>query len=94
MVDYAAILTLFIFATIMGGVVVALSVLFGPRNPSRWKQEVYESGSEPIGDARLRLDVKFYMVAISFIMFDVEAVFRAVNSARTASWQRCSSSSC
>jgi NADH-quinone oxidoreductase subunit A len=75
MVDYAAILTLFIFATIMGGVVVALSVLFGPRKPSRWKQEVYESGSEPIGDARLRLDVKFYMVAISFIMFDVEAVF-------------------
>mgnify|MGYP000860336458 FL=1 len=75
MVDYAAILMLFVFGGIMCSTVVALSVFFGPRNPSRWKTEAYESGSEPIGDARIRLDVKFYMVAISFIMFDVEAVF-------------------
>ena len=69
MVDYVAILTLFAFAGIMAAVVVALSVFFGPKNPSRWKQDVYESGSEPLGDAKLRLDVKFYMIAISFIMF-------------------------
>ena len=75
MVDYVAILMLFILGAIMSGVVVALSVFFGPQNPSRWKQEAYESGSEPLGDARLRMDVKYYMVAISFIMFDVEAVF-------------------
>lgn len=75
MVDYAAILTLFIFGTAICAVVVGLSVFFGPKNPSKWKQEAYESGSEPIGDAKLRLDIKFYMIAISFIMFDVEAVF-------------------
>ena len=54
---------------------VALSVFFGPKNPNRWKKTVYESGSEPFGDSRLKLDIKFYMIAISFIMFDVEAVF-------------------
>lgn len=75
MVDYAALFMLFTFALIMGAAVLGLSVGFGPRNPSRWKNEVYESGSEPLGDARIRLDMKFYMVAISFIMFDIEAVF-------------------
>ena len=75
MVDYIALLTLFGFGAFLCATIVALSVFFGPRNRSRWKQASYESGSEPIGDARLRIDVKFYMVAISFIMFDVEAVF-------------------
>lgn len=75
MVDYVAILMLFGLGIIMSSVVVGLSVFFGPRNPSRWKQTAYESGSEPLTDARLRFDIKFYMVAISFIMFDVEAVF-------------------
>lgn len=75
MVDYGAILLIFALAAVMGGAVVLLSVVFGPKNPTKWKQTVYESGSRPLGDARLRMDVKFYMVAISFIMFDVEAVF-------------------
>jgi NADH-quinone oxidoreductase subunit A len=75
MVDYGAILMIFAFAALIGGVVVGLSVGLGPKNPTKWKQTVYESGSEPIGNARIRMDVKFYMVAISFIMFDVEAVF-------------------
>jgi NADH-quinone oxidoreductase subunit A len=75
MVDYGAIFALFAFGGVLCAVIIALSVFFGPRNTSRWKRESYESGSEPIGDARIRFDVKFYMVAISFIMFDVEAVF-------------------
>lgn len=75
MIDYVAILVLGLLGVVMCATVVALSVFLGPRNPSRWKQTVYESGSEPIGDAHLRLDIKYYMVAISFIMFDVEAVF-------------------
>ena len=75
MVDYVAILTLFVFGGAMCAVIVALSVFFGPNNPSKWKLEAYESGSEPLHDAKLRMDIKFYMVAISFIMFDVEAVF-------------------
>ena len=75
MVDYLSILLLFTVGAVMCAAVVGLSVYFGPRNASKWKLSAYESGSEPIGDARLRIDVKFYMVAISFIMFDVEAVF-------------------
>ncbi len=73
MVDYAAIFTLFVFGGAICATIVGLSVFFGPKNPSRWKNAPYESGSEPLGDARIRLDVKFYMVAISFIMFDLEA---------------------
>src|SRR5690554_2775361 len=75
MVDYGALLLIFCFAALMGGAIIFLSVTFGPKNPSKWRQTVYESGSRPLGDARIRMDVKFYMVAISFIMFDVEAVF-------------------
>lgn len=75
MVDYVAILILCLLGVVMSAAVVLLSVFFGPKNASRWKQAAYESGSEPLTDARLRMDVKFYMVAISFIMFDVEAVF-------------------
>jgi NADH-quinone oxidoreductase subunit A len=75
MVDYVAILMLVSVGIVMSGTVVALSVFFGPKNKAAWKTKAYEAGSEPIGDARLKFDVKFYMVAISFIMFDVEAVF-------------------
>ena len=75
MVDYTAILILFIFALSLGGIMVALSVFFGPKNKSRWKQKAYESGSNPLSDARIRFDVKYYLIAISFIMFDLEAVF-------------------
>lgn len=75
MVDYGAILLIFALAALVGGGVVLLSTTFGPKNPSKWKNEVYEAGSRPLHDARIRMNVKFYMVAISFIMFDVEAVF-------------------
>ena len=75
MVDFGAILLIFLVAALMGAAIVGLSVGIGPRNPSKWKQTAYEAGSAPLTDARIRLDVKFYMIAISFIMFDVEAVF-------------------
>lgn len=75
MVDYGAILLIFALAALVGGGVVLLSTTFGPKNPTKWKNEAYEAGSRPLHDARIRMNVKFYMVAISFIMFDVEAVF-------------------
>lgn len=47
----------------------------GPRRPNRVKQNVYESGMDPIGSAHERYSIKFYLVAMIFIIFDVEVVF-------------------
>src|SRR5438046_9231549 len=47
----------------------------GPRHDTKAKQVPYESGMDPIGDARQRFDIKFYLVAIMFIVFDVELLF-------------------
>jgi len=51
------------------------SVWFGPHKPDKEKLSTYESGMEPIGTARERFSIKYYMVAMSFIVFDVEIVF-------------------
>jgi NADH-quinone oxidoreductase subunit A len=47
----------------------------GPRHNTEGKQTPYESGMDPIGDARQRFDIKFYLVAIMFLVFDVELLF-------------------
>ncbi len=47
----------------------------GPRRPNRVKESAYESGMDPMGTARQRFSVKFYLVAMIFIVFDVEVVF-------------------
>jgi NADH-quinone oxidoreductase subunit A len=56
------------------GVMVATHTI-GPINKTAVKQMPYESGMDPIGDARQRFDVKFYLVAIMFLVFDVELLF-------------------
>lgn len=53
---------------------VAVHVI-GPRHRTAVKEMPYESGMDPIGDARQRFDVKFYLVAIMFLVFDVELLF-------------------
>lgn len=55
--------------------IITLSWLIGQRKPTRMKMDAYESGMAPVGDARGRFAVKFYLVAMLFILFDVEAVF-------------------
>ena len=54
---------------------VGVSFLIGKHKNSRTKAGVYECGMDPVGDARGRFSVRFYMVAMLFILFDVEAVF-------------------
>lgn len=54
---------------------VAASFFIGKHKNSRTKSGTYECGMEPVGDARGRFSVRFYMVAMLFILFDVEAVF-------------------
>ena len=64
-------------AVILGFAVSALVVahLLGPGKRTPVKQMPYESGMDPIGDARQRFDVRFYLVAILFLVFDVELLF-------------------
>lgn len=62
-------------AAIVAGALIALSSLIGWRRPSRVKQQAYECGVTPTGDAREPFSVKFYLVAMVFILFDIEAIF-------------------
>lgn len=48
---------------------------FKPRKPTRVKQMPYESGMDPVGSARMQFDIKFYLIAILFLVFDVELLF-------------------
>jgi NADH-quinone oxidoreductase subunit A len=75
MTDYIPVLILMAVGIGMGGVVLVITHLLGPRRPNVRKMSVYECGVPPIGDARRRVSVKFYLVAILFLLFDVEAVF-------------------
>lgn len=72
---FLPVLVLFVFA---GLVVVSLLVVAqtaGPKKPGAVKAEPFESGNPPRGDARIRFPVKFYLVAMLFLIFDLEAVF-------------------
>jgi NADH-quinone oxidoreductase subunit A len=73
--NYLPILIIFGFALVFAFLMVKFSVLFGPKKPDAEKLSTYESGMEPIGNARDRFSVKYYMVAVSFIVFDLEVVF-------------------
>jgi NADH:ubiquinone oxidoreductase subunit 3 (subunit A) len=54
---------------------IAMSYFIGPRKNTATKLMPYESGMDPIGDARQQYDVKFYLIAILFLVFDVELLF-------------------
>ncbi len=71
-------LPFFIMLLVAVGLALALlagATMLGPKRPNRVKTAAYESGMDPIGTARDRYSVKFYLVAMIFIVFDVEVVF-------------------
>jgi NADH-quinone oxidoreductase subunit A len=72
---YLPLLIHFLIAGALATGMVVLSWIIGYRRPTRAKLSPYECGMTPIGDARERFSVKFYLVAMLFILFDVEAVF-------------------
>ena len=73
--DYLPVLILFGLSLLFAVLVVAVGHLFGPRRPTKAKQAPYESGMIPIGPAVRRLPVKFYLIAVLFILFDIEVIF-------------------
>jgi NADH-quinone oxidoreductase subunit A len=74
-INYIPILLIFIIATGMAVAVIIISRLAGRNRPTKVKLEPYECGVEPIGNARERQSVKFYLVAMVFLLFDIETVF-------------------
>jgi NADH-quinone oxidoreductase subunit A len=73
--QYAPIGVLLAITVVLSFVIVVLSRFLGPRRPTDRLLEPYESGMVPIGPAMRRLPVKFYLVAVLFILFDIEVVF-------------------
>jgi NADH-quinone oxidoreductase subunit A len=73
--NYLPLLLHFVIAFGIAVAIVVLSWLIGQHKPNRAKLSPYECGVAPLGDARSRFSVKFYLVAMLFILFDVEAVF-------------------
>ena len=72
---YFPLLLLFGFVAVNAGLILAIGALTTKSRPTPVKSQPYESGIAPLGDARERFSVKFYMVAMLFIIFDIETVF-------------------
>ena len=75
MVNYLPVLLILIIALGMAAVIIILSRFAAKNRPTREKLMPYECGVEPVGTARERQSVKFYLVAMAFLLFDIEAVF-------------------
>jgi NADH-quinone oxidoreductase subunit A len=75
MLGYEAVLLLLAIAGTIAIVFVGLSRFLGPRNANERKTSPYECGVPPVGTARERFPVRFYLVAMLFILFDIEVVF-------------------
>ena len=73
--EYFYILVFLSISIVLGTVILTLSYLLIFQNPDTEKLSTYECGFEPYEDARNKFDVKFYLVAILFIVFDIEAMF-------------------
>jgi NADH-quinone oxidoreductase subunit A len=73
--EYLPVLLFLIVAIGFGAGTIALSTFIVPRRHNPVKDAAYECGVDPVGDARARFNIKFYLVAVLFILFDIEAVF-------------------
>jgi NADH-quinone oxidoreductase subunit A len=73
--DYLPIVILITVATGLGFIALVIGILFGPRRPTKRKGQPYESGMTPYGPGMRRMNVRYYLVAVLFILFDVEIIF-------------------
>ncbi|MGA1632284.1 MAG: NADH-quinone oxidoreductase subunit A, partial [Phycisphaerales bacterium] len=72
---YLPVLVIFVMASIFAVINIVASHLIGPRKEAVVKGMPYESGMNPIGGARKRFNVRFYILAMTFLVFDVEIIF-------------------
>ncbi|BEI31782.1 NADH dehydrogenase subunit 3 (mitochondrion) [Bryopsis sp. KO-2023] len=74
-VEYFSVFIYFLFSCGLALLILGLSFVFSPRKPDPEKISAYECGFDPFDDARSRFDIRFYLVAILFIIFDLEVTF-------------------
>lgn len=75
LVQYLPILVFLAIATVIAGAMIAASLVVGKQKPDAQKLSAYECGFEAFEDARSKFDVRFYLVSILFIIFDLEVAF-------------------
>jgi len=75
MIEYVAIAVMVALATLIALIAIGLGTLFGPRKNTEAKNVPYESGIVPIGEGARRMPVRFYLIAVLFILFDIEVIF-------------------
>ena len=73
--NYVPILIFLGVATGLAIILMSLGFLFGPKKPDEQKLSPYECGFDPFEDSRIKFDVRYYLVAILFIVFDLEIAF-------------------
>jgi NADH-quinone oxidoreductase subunit A len=73
--EYLPILVFFIIAVAFGAGTLLVGMLLRPRRPYREKLVAYESGVQPFSDARIPFPMRYYVIAMLFVLFDIEAVF-------------------
>lgn len=73
--SYIPVLVMGVFSVVLVAAFIGLSWLLGPKRPTPQKLMPYECGVTPIGSARERFPIKFYLIAMLFIVFDIETVF-------------------
>ena len=73
--NYLPILIFLVIGILVGVAAPAMGYFLGPRRPGREKDSPYECGFEAFEDARMRFDVRYYLIAILFILFDLEMAF-------------------
>ncbi|HEY7798326.1 MAG TPA: NADH-quinone oxidoreductase subunit A [Hyphomonadaceae bacterium] len=73
--NYLPILIFLVIGLLVGGVMFTLGYVVGPRRPDEAKDSPYECGFEAFEDARMQFDVRYYLIAILFIIFDLEIAF-------------------
>ena len=75
MLEYVAIALMVVLATLVALIAIGLGTIFGPKKHSEAKSMPYESGMNPYGEGTRRMPIRFYLIAVLFILFDIEVVF-------------------
>ncbi len=75
LVPYIPLFVLLVISLVVAGIVLIFGRFFGPRHPNTKKSQPYESGMIPYGPGTREMSVKYYLVAVLFILFDVEVIF-------------------
>ncbi len=75
MLEYVAIGLMIVLSTLVALIAIGLGTLFGPKKNTAAKAMPYESGMTPYGEGTRRMPIRFYLIAVLFILFDIEVVF-------------------